>query len=31
MLFQEEFDPDLANDAGVFTPVVLPWQDRRTG
>jgi len=24
----DEFDPDLATDAGVYTPVVLPWKNR---
>lgn len=24
----DEFDPDLANDAGIFDPVVLPWKNR---
>ena len=24
----EEFDPDLANDAGIYDPIVLPWKNR---
>jgi hypothetical protein len=24
-----EFDPDLANDAGIFNPIELPWKNRR--
>lgn len=24
----DEFDPDLANDAGIFDPIVLPWKNR---
>ena len=24
----DEFDPDLANDAGVYNPIVLPWKNR---
>ena len=27
-LNKDEFDPDLATDAGVYNPVVLPWKDR---
>ena len=27
-LNQDEFDPDLSNDAGVYNPVVLPWKLR---
>ena len=27
-LNRDEFDPDLANDAGVYNPIVLPWVDR---
>jgi len=27
-LNKDEFDPDLASDAGVYNPVVLPWKDR---
>lgn len=27
-LNRDEFDPDLVNDAGVFNPVVLPWNNR---
>lgn len=27
-LNQDEFDPDLATDAGVYNPVVLPWKER---
>ncbi|KAL7562882.1 hypothetical protein ACA910_000258 [Epithemia clementina (nom. ined.)] len=27
-LNREEFDPDLANDAGVYNPIVLPWINR---
>ena len=25
----DEFDPDLANDAGIYDPIVLPWKDRQ--
>jgi len=25
----DEFDPDLATDAGVYNPVVLPWKNRK--
>jgi hypothetical protein len=25
----DEFDPDLANDAGIFNPIELPWKNRR--
>jgi hypothetical protein len=28
-LNKDEFDPDLATDAGVYNPVVLPWTTRR--
>lgn len=24
----DEFDPDLANDAGIYDPIVLPWENR---
>ena len=27
-LNKDEFDPDLATDAGVYNPVALPWKDR---
>ena len=27
-LNKDEFDPDLANDAGIFDPIVLPWKNR---
>ena len=27
-LNRDEFDPDLATDAGVYNPVVLPWKER---
>lgn len=30
-LNKDEFDPDLATDAGVFNPVVLPWLNRKKG
>ena len=26
----EEFDPDLANDAGIYNPIELPWKNRGT-
>lgn len=29
-LNQDEFDPDLANDAGVYNPIELPWKNRST-
>jgi hypothetical protein len=29
-LNKDEFDPDLATDAGVYNPVVLPWKTRKT-
>jgi hypothetical protein len=25
----DEFDPDLANDQGIFNPIELPWKNRR--
>ena len=25
----DEFDPDLANDAGIFDPIVLPWKNKQ--
>jgi uncharacterized protein (DUF1800 family) len=28
-LNKDEFDPDLATDAGVYNPIVLPWIDRK--
>ena len=30
-LNREEFDPDLANDAGVYNPIILPWTNRQKG
>ena len=24
----DEFDPDLANEAGIFNPIILPWKNR---
>lgn len=27
-LNQDEFDPDLANDAGIYNPIELPWKNR---
>ena len=24
----DEFDPDLANDAGIYNPIILPWKNR---
>lgn len=27
-LNKDEFDPDLATDAGIFNPIVLPWKER---
>lgn len=29
-LNKDEFDPDLATDAGVYNPIVLPWKSPRT-
>ncbi|CAB9501077.1 Leucine rich repeat N-terminal domain [Seminavis robusta] len=29
-LNKDEFDPDLATDAGVYNPVVLPWKTRKS-
>eukprot|EP00977_Amphora_coffeiformis_P027310 scaffold34603_cov212-Amphora_coffeaeformis.AAC.3 len=25
----DEFDPDLANDGGIYDPIVLPWKDKQ--